>query len=342
MPTIKDIAQLAGVSRGTVDRVLNKRGAVSPTTAAKIMEIANAVNYSPNLAGKTLALAKKNLKLGYILHSNAQSNMFFRDLVKGIENRAKMFKAYNVSIEIRYSRIDDPQLQVRQIKELFALGINGLAIAPINHKDVAAALLALAKNGVPVITANSDILGCGRLAYVGSNDYRTGASAAGILNLACNGKANVGVILGSHLVAGHQARVKGFTACAAKKSKTIKIASVATNNDNDNDSYTITQNMLKKHRDIDALYLAAAGVQGVCRAVEELQLLGKIKIVSTDTTPEVKHFLASGAICASIGQQPYIQGTKPLDILLDLLGMGIEPDKEFYYTSTEIYIAENI
>ena len=50
MTTIKDIADLAGVSRGTVDRVLNSRGAVSPQTAEKVLEIARALGYRPNKA----------------------------------------------------------------------------------------------------------------------------------------------------------------------------------------------------------------------------------------------------------------------------------------------------
>ena len=47
MATIKDIADLAGVSRGTVDRVLNNRGAVNSQTAEKIMEIVRALDYRP-------------------------------------------------------------------------------------------------------------------------------------------------------------------------------------------------------------------------------------------------------------------------------------------------------
>ena len=43
MPTIKEIAELAGVSRGTVDRVLNNRGAVNPATAQKVRDIAKAL-----------------------------------------------------------------------------------------------------------------------------------------------------------------------------------------------------------------------------------------------------------------------------------------------------------
>ena len=63
MATIKEIADLAGVSRGTVDRVLNKRGSVNPQTAQKIMEIVHALDYKPNRAGLVLAAQKKNLKL---------------------------------------------------------------------------------------------------------------------------------------------------------------------------------------------------------------------------------------------------------------------------------------
>ena len=44
MATIKEIAALAGVSRGTVDRVLNNRGSVNPDTARKIQEIAKALD----------------------------------------------------------------------------------------------------------------------------------------------------------------------------------------------------------------------------------------------------------------------------------------------------------
>ena len=51
MATMKEIAQLAGVSRGTVDRVLNHRGAVNEDTRKKVLEIAELLKYQPNKAG---------------------------------------------------------------------------------------------------------------------------------------------------------------------------------------------------------------------------------------------------------------------------------------------------
>ena len=66
MATIKEIAELAGVSRGTVDRVLNGRGSVSEQTARKVLDIAQALQYRPNRAGIVLAaaVALHNLPVG--------------------------------------------------------------------------------------------------------------------------------------------------------------------------------------------------------------------------------------------------------------------------------------
>ncbi|MDE6961557.1 MAG: LacI family transcriptional regulator, partial [Lachnospiraceae bacterium] len=78
--TIKDIADLAGVSRGTVDRVLNNRGAVSPETAEKVLEIVRALDYRPNKAGIALAAQKKKYRIGVILFS--EHNPFFDEVME--------------------------------------------------------------------------------------------------------------------------------------------------------------------------------------------------------------------------------------------------------------------
>lgn len=85
MATIKEIAQLAGVSRGTVDRVLNHRGAVNPQTAQRVTEIAQALNYQPNRAGIVLAAQKRNLKIGVLLFDNG--NPFFEEVMKGVRQK---------------------------------------------------------------------------------------------------------------------------------------------------------------------------------------------------------------------------------------------------------------
>ncbi len=50
MATLKEIADLAGVSRGTVDRVLNHRGSVNPQTERKILGILSEFDYAYSVA----------------------------------------------------------------------------------------------------------------------------------------------------------------------------------------------------------------------------------------------------------------------------------------------------
>lgn len=344
MSTIREIAELAGVSRGTVDRVLNQRGSVNPDKEKKVLNIIKALNYTPNLAGKTLAIRKKQLKFGYILFSSTSSNPFFLDVVYGIESRAAELSEYGISVDIRYAVIGDPLLQVRLIDELVEAGIDGLVITPINHPLVIGRIneLSYGDTPVPVITANSDLPGSGRIAYVGSDYFKSGETAAGIMNMICAGNAKVGIVMGSPLVLCHSERVSGFTRRIEEMYSNITIVSTEINHDDDIQSFVVTKRLLENHPEIDALFLVAAGVIGACRAVTEMGLEGKIKLVSYDTTIASIELIKSGAIAAAITQEPFFQGAKPLDILLDYVGFGIKPEREFFYTTLGIKIKENL
>ena len=342
MPTMKEIAQLAGVSRGTVDRVLNNRGSVNPDTEKKIRDIVKALDYSPNFAGKTLAVRKKKLKFGYILFGTVDSNSFFEEVVFGIKSRAAELSEFGVTVEMRDVNINEPEQQAKCIDELIELGVNGLAITPINHPIVADKLRKLSESGIPIVTSNSDIPDCGRLAYVGSNYYKSGETAAGLMNLITGGKANIGIIIGTPQVLCHSERVAGFTAYAKKYFSGLKIIDKSVNNDDDIQSFSVTRDMLRNHPEIDALFLAAAGVNGACRAVSDLGLSEKLSIVSYDATASTCQLIREGIISATIAQQPIIQGAMPLDILLDYLCMGTKPEKELNYTEIEIKIKESL
>ena len=64
--TIQDIAEEVGVSRGTVDRVLNHRGRVSKETEQRVLEVAGRLGYQKSMAGTALAARRKKLQLGFI------------------------------------------------------------------------------------------------------------------------------------------------------------------------------------------------------------------------------------------------------------------------------------
>ena len=207
MATIKEIAELAGVSRGTVDRVLNNRGAVNPRTARKILEIAQALDYKPNKAGIVLAAQKKNLKIGVILFDTG--NPFFDDVLEGVNRKSQELGGYNCSVLV--TRVGfDLTAQLDAMDEMVSQGVSGIVLSPYNDPLISDKINELDGRGIPVITTNTDIENSSRLAYVGCNFYRSGETAAGLMHLIAGNEVYAGIVTGSSKVLCHTDRIAGF------------------------------------------------------------------------------------------------------------------------------------
>lgn len=338
MATIKEIAELAGVSRGTVDRVLNNRGMVNPDTARKVKEIANALNYKPNKAGLILSAQKKKLKLGVILFG--ANNPFFDDVKKGIKEKSKELESYNCTVKIKSIPLCIDE-QIKAIDSFVNEGINGIALTPYNDEKIILKINELYDMGIPVITLNTDIDGSKRLAYVGSNYYDSGKTAAGLINIITHGDVNVGIISGSKNVMCHSERISGFKNCIEENYPHIKIVGTVYNDDDDIKSYELTSQLLQ-NKDINALFFVAGGVYGGCSAVISSKRENNITSISFDSVPTTKAMIEKGLIKATICQQPKFQGSKPLDILFSYLSTGEVPKEEHIYLRSDIRIKENM
>ena len=180
MATIKEIAELAGVSRGTVDRVLNHRGFVNADTEKKVLEIANLLNYQPNKAGMALAAQKKKYVIGVLLFS--EENPFFDAVTIGLNQKLEELSIYGCTILMR--RIPfDLKAQLETMDALRAEGIHGLILSPYNAAEVQLKIDELWEAGIPCVTVNTDIPNSKRIAYVGSDYLKCGRVAANLLQL---------------------------------------------------------------------------------------------------------------------------------------------------------------
>ncbi len=339
MVTIRQIAQMAHVSRGTVDRVLNNRGSVSPETAQRVREIADSLGYMPNRAGMVLAAQKKKLKIGVIVFGT--ENPFFRDLLGGVSTKAKELSSYDCSVVIRKVAYD-PEAQLRAIDELCEEGINGLIITPVSDPLIVNRINELFDDGIPVVTTNSDIDGSRRLAYVGSDYYKSGRIAGGLMRLVTGGRAKVGIITGSHQVLCHTDRIAGFRSALSESAPGIEILDTLENHDDEFESYEVTRHFLKAHPDADALFFSAAGVTGGCRAIINMNRTRNMHIICFDADSSAREMFQDGLISATISQQPEMQGSVPLDLLFEYLTTGVKPEEEIHCIDTSVLVRESI
>lgn len=339
MATIKEIAAMAGVSRGTVDRVLNHRGSVNPSTAEKIERIAKELDYRPNVAGLVLAAQKRRLKLGVILFS--PENPFYIDVLAGVNDKAEELSGYNCSVLVKEISFGVEE-QLAAIDELVAEEVNGIALAPYNDERIRRRINELFDLGIPVVTLNTDIENSRRIAYVGSNYTRSGATAAGLMHLMTHGQIHIGIVTGSSNILCHTERIAGFTETLKPYRDSIHITDIIEVHDDEIESYEKTAKLLTEHPEINALYFAAGGVYGGCRSVKALGRQKDMCIIAYDMVPTTRELMKKGTIAAVICQQPRHQGSKPLALLFTYLTTGELPEKEQNFVAVDIRIKENL
>ena len=340
MPTSKQIADLAGVSRGTVDRVLKNRGVVNPKTAARVQKIAYELGYRPNRVAQALVSKQKNITIGIVLFG--QENRFFDDVITGIKKQEAQLADNGCKVRLTSCRLAGVDSQIAAIDEMVKEGIYGLVLSPIDDPAIAAKIDALYENNIPVITTNTDIHGTKRIAYVGSDYEVSGKTAGALMKILTAGKAKVGIITGYTNVQCHVDRVFGFKEKLLEDAPDIEVVACAENHDDDFESYTVTQTMLKEHPEISALYISAGGVYGACRTVLDMGLGEKIKILTHDDIPTTKALVRDGIIDATICQEPEKQGSLPVSMMYDYLTYGMAPKVKHNYTDIIIRIKENL
>lgn len=337
--TIKQISEICGISRGTVDRVLNNRGKVKPETEQHIRQIAEQLGYTPNIAAKTLASQKKSLTIGIITIS--EGNAFFEEVFKGINQAEKEISPYGTKIILKTMKGYDTLRQLELINELKDK-VNALILNPISDPRIAAEIDKLTDLGICVITMNNDIENSKRLCYVGSNYIKGGETACGMLGIITGGTANISVITGSTKVLGHAQRILGFKNVMNEKYPNFNIVNFEEANDDEILAFDITKKMLEQNKDINAIFVVAGGVYGVCRAVMAHGAEDKINIICFDNVPATTDMMKKGIIKATICQQPYTQGYKSVKLAFDYLVSGKALEKDQFIVKNEIKIVENL
>lgn len=339
MATMQEIAKLAGVSRGTVDRVLNHREGVNDETRQKVLEIADLLDYQPNKAGIALAVQKKNIKIGVLIYG--EGNPFFEGLKKGIDERCNDLSFYGFTCIKKQTKTHVKE-QLKALDELIAEDISGLIIAPYNHPAIVNKINEISEKGIVVVTVNTDLADSKRIAYVGSDAFKGGQTAGGLMGLFTKGKAEVGIITGSRNLDGHEDRINGFKDIISKKYPGIQIEAIEECHDDDYKAYESIQRMLLEHPGITAFFFTAGGVYGGCKGLYQLTQRAPFTVITFDTEAANIEFMNKDIITATICQNPYQQGSQAVSILMDKLVLDQDPVEELNLVDINIKIKESL
>lgn len=141
--TIYDIATRAGVSPGTVSKVLNNNGKLLPETRYKVLQIIQELNYQPNIAASSLK-KKQTYTIGLIVPDI--TNPYYSTLARAVEDEA-LRHDYTVLIA---STDNKPEREQAQIHRIQPYGLDGYIITA-NASELSSSLQHLLESGERVV-----------------------------------------------------------------------------------------------------------------------------------------------------------------------------------------------
>ncbi len=179
--TIKDIAKMANVSPGTVDRVIHNRGKVSEDKKQKVDEVLQRIDYEPNLIAKTL---KKNRTYRIaILMPDPSRDKYWERALRGIEKAAKDFGSFGIIIDHFYfqpasiSSFESATTQILLQKPAGVLAVPMFMGAAENFFKKCVEL------AIPIVTFNthheSGLPSC----FIGQDLFQSGRVAANLISM---------------------------------------------------------------------------------------------------------------------------------------------------------------
>lgn len=339
--TMQQIAERAGVSRGTVDRVLNNRGRVRPEVVERVENIADELGYQVKHNSNSRFKYKKKYKIGVITQLSDRG--FMVDVHRGISDAAEELKEMDSEVVIRESTSVDAEEQLGLIDELIEEDIDGLALMPVEESRICERINELIRDrNVPVVTFNTDVLGTDRLCFIGMNNFESGRTAAGLMGMLSRGTGNVIIITGYFSNRANNDRVAGFTEEIRKSYPDMKIIGVQGCFDNSDEVERYVQNSLRYSSGVDGILIVSGGQQGLYRTLDEMKLDKRPYVIAFDRIPVNEQGLREGKTDFVIDQNGYVQGYRAIRLLSKILHGGARPEREFLYTDIKICTKYNL
>ncbi|MBO6215912.1 MAG: substrate-binding domain-containing protein [Lachnospiraceae bacterium] len=280
----------------------------------------------------------KKMRIGVVLYGLA--NPFFEDIKKGLYERAAEF-GDSIDIELRQTSFDAAS-QYDAISELEKLKINGLILSPIADARIREKISELKDKKIPTICINSDFDESDRIAFVGTDLYKSGRTAGQVMGMITPpNNWEVGIITGSRAVEGHEARIKGFCDVLKESYPYLTVERIEPCYGDDYKAYETMRLMLEEHPHMHAFYFTAGGVYGGCKFLYQMTKPRPYYVVTFDELDTTRDSIRKGTISASICQQPLSQGRLSLTLMERYLNGGVMPDDK-YFTEIIIRIKENL
>lgn len=337
--TIQDIAEAAGVSVATVDRVLNGRLKVREETARKVSEAAHKIGYhASNLIEQRLRADLPELRVGFVLQKIYQP--FYQSVAAEIENAMRLASGIRGRAVIEFVPSQTAQDIAATISKMRGR-VDAVAANAVHHPLVTEAVLSLKDAGIPTCALFNDFAQGERLTYIGMNNMKVGRIAGWMLGTAAKTPGKIAIFVGGHRWHGHELRETGFRSYFRESCPDFRVLDTQVNLETRQLTYEATLNLLDRHQDLVGLYIAGGGMEGAIAAIREMRGPGEVAMVVNEITNESRSALGEGFVTMVIATPLRPLFADLIDLLKDhVLGERQQINSQ-HFLDPVIYVPES-
>jgi LacI family transcriptional regulator len=290
--TIDAIAKASGVSRATVDRVLNERSKVHPRTREHVLKMIETLKgeggpADPLVRGRGRPADLQ--RVGLIIQA---SPPFTQALLEEVERCTanKSLLRLRCAISGHVSHSDQETLGFIQQLEP---SVDALAVLCKNTPANLEVLCRICQNGKPVVAISTDLDAVARVGFVGMDNRRAGQIAAFIVGRTLERveAAEVAVVVGYYSYRGHEDREIGFRTTLREYFPDVQLVEVIKGEDSSEAAYKATRELLHRRTTIAGIYNVAGGNQGVANAILEAGLPKRPLYITHEVNAETERLI---------------------------------------------------
>lgn len=289
--TIADLAEAAGVSVATVDRVLNGRLPVRDDTVRRVAEAAAAIGFhAANLIGRRLP-QKARYRLGFLLQKPEQ--VFYQQFAAELRHAVAAIAGPDITPVIDFSSGPDVDRVVGELHILSAK-VDAVAMVSPDHPAVVTAVEALKAQGKPVFSLLSDFAPGARAGYVGVDNRKVGRTAAWMIARCAKRPGKVALFVGSHGFHGHELREIGLRSFFREHAPDFTVMETFVNHEAVELTHDTMQQLLASEPDLVGCYVGGGGSEGAIAALREAAKPESPVLICNEDTPLTRQALTDG------------------------------------------------
>ena len=340
---IKDIAELAGVSEGTVDRVIHKRGDVSAKSMEAVKKVLEEINYTPNLIARSLA-SKKQFHF-ICLFPEHKSGDYWQSVSNAFDLAAEEFVHYNVRVEKRYFNQFDIQSFISVYGEVLEIKPDAVFLPPIFRDETLKFTSELTQLQIPFSFIDSLIEETNFVTYYGQHSFQSGYIAAKLLLNSISENKKVLIIRTKRNGAVSNQTIyrhNGFMQYVKdeKLINKLELINIEFNDDNENSNLDVLRDVFTNHTNIKAAITFNSKVYRLAKYIEVLKCKD-VRIIGYDLLEQNVSYLKQGVISYLIAQRPDKQAYYTVRDMCKELIFKQEVSK-INYVPIDILMKENI